>query len=405
MLYRENVEILYLDLQLLAYGAKSMHFPWKGRGSRLSFRRFLSSLYRLLRVDIGMQPERVAKLELRMPSAYADDSQVTALERQLLASVRALPGVRSVGISTSLPLNSWGMDADIVVPGRPENGERNEVPERNVSSDYLRTLGARLLRGRYFTDAEDDTKKAPVVVINQTFAKKYFPGEDALGKRIKYESAHDSMEIIGVIGDMKEGQLDTENRASIYVPFTQGWFRSFSMVVRTSQDETSVLPMLTAAIHRIDPGIGTSDAAAMSDVLDDSQAAYMHRTAAWLVGGFAGLALLLGVVGLYGVIAYSVSQRSREIGVRMALGAQRGSVYRLILREAGWLAVMGIVAGLLCSVAAATLMRNLLFGVAAWDAPTLSAVAGVLAVCAMLASYIPARRAASINPVEALRAE
>jgi predicted permease len=363
------------------------------------------SLYRLLHVDIGMQPERVAKLEIRMPGAYGDDPQVAALERKLIASVRALPGVRSVGISTALPLRNWGMDANIVVPGRRENGERNEVPERNVSADYLRTLGAKMLRGRYFTGAEDDPKKAPVAVINQTFAKKYFPGEDPIGKRIKYENAHDSMEIIGVISDMKEGQLDTENRASIYVPFTQGWFRSFSLVVRTSQDEKSILSTLTVAIHRIDPGIGTSDAAAMSDVMNDSQAAYMHRSAAWLVGGFAGLALMLGVVGLYGVIAYSVSQRSREIGVRMALGAQRSSVYRLILREAGWLAAMGIAAGLLCSIAAATFMRNLLFGVAAWDVPTLAAVAGVLAICAVLASYIPARRAASINPVEALRAE
>jgi ABC-type antimicrobial peptide transport system permease subunit len=137
----------------------------------------------------------------------------------------------------------------------------------------------------------------------------------------------------------------------------------------------------------------------------ETQTAYLHRSAAWLVGGFAALALLLGVVGLYGVIAYSVSQRTREIGVRMALGAQRASVYRLILQEAGWLTLSGIAAGVACSIGAATLIRSLLFGVTTWDLSTLGAVAGLLAVCAMLASYFPARRAASVNPVEALRAE
>jgi ABC-type antimicrobial peptide transport system permease subunit len=143
----------------------------------------------------------------------------------------------------------------------------------------------------------------------------------------------------------------------------------------------------------------------MSDLINDSNSAYLHRSSAWLVGGFAGLALVLGVVGLYGVIAYSVSQRTREIGIRMALGAERGTVYRLVLKEAGWLTAVGIVVGLACSMAAARLMRGLLFGIQSWDVPTLIAVAAVLGMSAVLASYIPARRAASVNPVEALRAE
>jgi macrolide transport system ATP-binding/permease protein len=162
---------------------------------------------------------------------------------------------------------------------------------------------------------------------------------------------------------------------------------------------------LTAAIHQIDPGIIAYGQATMNERINNSTSAYLHRSSAWLVGGFAALALLLGVVGLYGVIGYSVSQRTREIGVRMALGAQRSSVYRLILREAGSLAVTGIVVGIWCSIAAATLMRKLLFGVQAWDVSTLIAVAVVLGACALLASYLPARRAASVNPVEALRAE
>jgi macrolide transport system ATP-binding/permease protein len=166
-----------------------------------------------------------------------------------------------------------------------------------------------------------------------------------------------------------------------------------------------VLPTLSAAVRQIDPGIGISNETSMTARINDSQTAYLHRSSAWLVAGFAGLALLLSTVGLYGVIAYSVSQREREIGVRMALGAQRASVYQLILREAGRLAAWGIAGGILCSLAAATLLRSVLFGVQSWDIATLAAVTFVLTLSALLASYIPARRAASINPVEALRAE
>jgi ABC-type antimicrobial peptide transport system permease subunit len=165
---------------------------------------------------------------------------------------------------------------------------------------------------------------------------------------------------------------------------------------------------LAGAIHGIDPGVVTEGETMMTTRIGDSQSAYLHRSTAWLVGGFAALALLVSVVGLYGVVAYSVGQRTREIGVRMALGAEPGAVYRLILKEAGWLTAGGIVLGLAGSLAVGALMRGVLFGVDAWDMPTLAEVAGVLGVlgvAALLASYIPARRAASVNPVEALRAE
>ena len=205
--------------------------------------------------------------------------------------------------------------------------------------------------------------------------------------------------------DVKDGSLDSEIWPAVYYPFNQNTDSCFSLVVRTSQDEQSLLPTMVAAIHEIDPGIGTRDESTMIDRINDSPTAYMHRSSAWLVGGFAVLALSLGVVGLYGVIAYSVTQRTREIGVRMALGAQRSSVYQLILREAGWLVGVGICVGLLCSIAAASLMGSLLFGVRAWDVTTLAAVAVVLACSALLASYIPARRAAKVDPMVALRCE
>jgi ABC-type antimicrobial peptide transport system permease subunit len=162
---------------------------------------------------------------------------------------------------------------------------------------------------------------------------------------------------------------------------------------------------MSAAVHQLDPDLGAFDEATMNERINSSPAAYLHRSAAWLVGGFAGIALLLSVVGLYGVVAYSVSQRTREIGIRMALGAERGNVHRLILREAAKVTGGGLAGGLLCSLVGAGMMRKLLFGVTSWDVPTLAAVLTVLGAASLLASYVPARRAAAVNPIEALRAE
>jgi ABC-type antimicrobial peptide transport system permease subunit len=191
----------------------------------------------------------------------------------------------------------------------------------------------------------------------------------------------------------------------IYTPFNQQPDNYFMLVVRTTQSEAALLPAIAALVRQIDPGIVTMRGATMTARVNDSQTAYLHRSLAWLVGGFAGMALLLGVVGLYGVVEYSVNQRVREIGIRMALGAQPGSVYRLILGEAGWLTILGITVGFAGSVCAASLIRSLLFGVTSWDVMTLAAVSAILGIAALLASFLPARRAASVNPVEALRAE
>jgi macrolide transport system ATP-binding/permease protein len=365
------------------------------------------SFYRLLHVDVGFQPDHLATLQVALSDAsYPKDEPTVAVERQIISRVASLPGVESAGISTVLPVSFNGNTDWIRFVGRPYSGQHNEVNEREVTSAFFPTLRAKLLRGRYFSDAEDASKPL-VVIINETLANKYFPGEDPIGKRIgDIELTPKSIkEIIGVVEDVKDGSLDSETWPAVYYPFNQNPDTYFSLIVRTSQDEKSLLPTLVAAIHEIDPGIGTMNEATMADRINDSPTAYLHRSSAWLVGGFAFLALLLGVVGLYGVIAYSVSQRTREIGVRMALGAQRSSVYQLIMTEAGWLVGAGIAAGLLCSIAAATLIRGLLFGVRTWDAATLAAVSAVLASAAMLASYIPARRAAQIDPMVALRYE
>ena len=365
------------------------------------------SFYRLLHVDLNFDPDRLAVAEVEMPEiGYSKDEEMVRVHREILQRIANLPGVESAGTTSVLPV-SCNCNTDwIRFEGRPYNGTHNEVNEREVGADYLATLKAKLIRGRFLGDG-DDASKPMVAVINQALAKKYFPGENPIGKRIgDTELTPKSMRtIVGVVDDVKESSLDEPIWPAEYLPFNQNADRYFALVVRTSQDAAAVLPEIDAAVRNIDPGIGTVGEMTMTQNINDSPTANLHRSSAGLVGGFAALALLLGVVGLYGVIAYSVSQRTREIGVRMALGAQRASVYQLILKEAGWLTFFGITAGLACSIGAATLIRSLLFGVTAWDVSTLGAVAGVLGVCAMVASYFPARRAASVNPVEALRAE
>jgi len=365
------------------------------------------SLYKLLHVDLGFQSDHLATVDIGLPdAAFSKDEQVVAFARSVVERVQGLPGVESAAITSVLPV-SCNCNTDWVrFVGRPYNGNHNEVNERDVSAGFFNTLHGKLLRGRYFTDAEDG-RKPMVIIVNEAFAKKYFPGEDPIGKRVgDTELTPKSIrEIVGVVADFKDAGLAQEQWPAEYFHFNQNTDTYFSMMVRTRQDEQTILPVLAATIHQVSSQAAVEEGSTMTQRINDSQTAYIHRSAAYLVGGFAALALVLGVVGLYGVIAYSVSQRTREIGVRMALGAQKSSVYQLILGEAGRLIAVGVVVGLAGSVGAARLMDKLLFGVQAWDAGTLLGVALVLAAAAMLASYFPARRAASVNPTEALRAE
>jgi macrolide transport system ATP-binding/permease protein len=365
------------------------------------------SFYRLLHVPIGFDPNHLATVQVTAPdTTYQSDGQTVALYREIVRRISALPGVASTGITSVLPVQCNCAIDRIQFPGRPYHGEHNDVDERHVSPGYLPALKAPLIRGRFFTEA-DDASRTGVAVINQTLAKKYFPNEDPIGQKIgNSEGGHPSVwEIVGVVDDVREGPLDVETWPAEYFPLNQTRDHSFSLAVRTRQDPATVLALLVSTLHEIDPNLGVSQEATMSANIDATQAALLHRFSAWLVGGFAAIALVLGVVGLYGVIAYSVSQRTREIGVRMALGAQRSSVYKLVMREAGWLTAAGLTIGLVCSIGASISIRKLLFGVQAWDAVTLACVAFSLALASVVASFLPAHRAASVNPVEALRAE
>jgi len=365
------------------------------------------SFYRLLHVEIGFNPDRLATVQLMAPpNAYPEEAQKAALYREILRRVSTLPGVQSAGITTTLPADCNCNTDWIRIPGRPYHGEHNEVDQRDVTPDYLATLQAKLTRGRFFAESDDENHPR-VTIINETMARKYFPGEDPIGKMIGNGALDPKSmrQVVGVIRDVREGGLDEDVWPAEYFPIYQDMDNFVSLAVRTSQDEGAMLPTLVSALHQVGPSLGVYGEETMNQSINETQSALLHRFSSWLVGGFAAVALILGVVGLYGVIAFSVSQRTREIGVRMALGAQRGQVYNLVLRQAGWLTGLGIAIGLAGSVGTGVLMRGLLFGVHAWDAPTLVGVATLLGLASMAASFLPARRAASVNPTDALRAE
>ena len=365
------------------------------------------SLYELLGEPLGFRTDHLATVNVSLQqSLFSQSGQQVAFEHALLERAASMPGVQSAGLTNMLPVGCNCPMNPVRIVGRPYDGIENEVNERAVSAGLLQMLGVKLMRGRFFTET-DDSRSSRVAIINEEFAHKYFPGQDPIGKMIGDNdlSPASIRQIVGVVEDFKDGGLDEAHLPAEYGPFDQNPDTYFYVALRTSQDPASILPALASMIHSVNPGVSVDWESTMQQQIDESQAAYFRRSAAYLAGGFAVLALVLGVVGIYGVVAYSVSQRTREIGVRMALGAQRSSVYRLILIEAGRLVGIGIVAGLAAAVGSATLMGKLLFGVQAWDACTLTGVAGLLGVSAMIASYIPARRAAAVNPTEALRAE
>jgi macrolide transport system ATP-binding/permease protein len=365
------------------------------------------SFYRLLHVQLGFDPNRLATLRVMAPdSSYKGSEQIIALHQEIVRRVSTLPGVESAGLTSMLPVQCNCAVDSIQIEGRPFHGEHNDVDERHVSSEYLPTLKARLLGGRLFSDA-DNTSRPGVAVINETLARKFFPDEDPIGQRIEDDEGGkpSTWEIVGIVEDVHEGPLDAVTWPTEYFPISQTADHYFSVAVRTRQDAAALLPELVHTLHQIDPRLGVSNEMTMNEQIDATQMALLHQFSAWLVSGFAAIALILGVVGLYSVITYSVSQRTREIGVRMAMGAERRSVYRLVIRQAGFLTCVGLAIGLVCSLGASLLMRSLLFGVQAWDAVTLACVAGSVGAASMLASFLPAHRAASVNPMDALRAE
>jgi macrolide transport system ATP-binding/permease protein len=365
------------------------------------------SFYRLLHEDIGMAADHLAVLHVS-PQVELSSAGSIAMERKIRNDMAALPGVIAVGDSEQPEVQGGegyvSRFAHFKVVGRAYLGQGDEAVQHRISVGYFETLRVRLLRGRFLME-EDHASRTRVALINRTMAQQVFPGEEVLGKTIVNEFYPDPVQIIGVVDDIKDGPLDAKPTPAVYIALKQEPTDNLYVTVRTAQSEEAILTSMVTVIHQIDPGLIVNEETTMTDRINNSESAYLHRCAAWIVAAFASLALLLGTVGLYGVISYSIGQRTREIGVRIALGAQRSSVYQLILTEACWLAVLGIVFGVFGSLAATRLLRSMLFAVSPQDATTMIGVAALLGGAAILASYVPARRAASINPTEALRAE
>jgi predicted permease len=364
------------------------------------------SVANLLHTDLNFNSDHlVTVVVVGTTKKYESDPAIYAMQKAVIEKLSALPGVNSAGFGATLPVSFNGNTVWVRFPDRPYDGKHIEVNERSASASYFQTLGTPLLKGR--TISEQDTADKPLVaVVNRTFAEKYFPGQDAVGKTFGDTSlTPKSMKtIVGVVEDLHEGALDDPIWPAVYYSAYQATDQA-SIVLRVASGEASVIADVPKAIRSIDPDLSISDVMTMNDRIESSQSATLHRGAAWLSGAFAIAALLLCAVGLYGVISYSISLRTREIGVRMALGARRESIYAMVLREAGRLSVTGIVSGLLLSVLVASLLKSVLFGVSGWDPLTLGLSCIVLGLASFLASALPARKAATANPMEALRTE
>jgi len=373
------------------------------------------SLYELLRVPMGFVPDHVAALWMFNPgsqSSYSSSDQALAMGKEIISRLQSVPGVVAVATTRSLPLTDVP-STQIGFVSKPALADTNEVGHQVISPGYFSVLQARLLQGRAFN--EHDDKNSPwVAIINQTLSRRYFPGENPVGQQIFYHS-HGSapfssgplhpLQIVGVVADIKDRDLNADENAVLYSPFDQGAAPEFFLVVRTSQDAASALPSLISTIHSVDSRIVIDRPTTISEMIHGSPAANLTRSTASLAAGFALAALLLSAVGLYGVIAYSVSRRTYEIGVRMALGATPQAVYRLILTEASRLIVLGLLIGVAGSVAAGTFLRSLLFAVHSWEISVLAGVSAVLILAALIAVLIPARRASRVDPLVALRYE
>jgi macrolide transport system ATP-binding/permease protein len=314
--------------------------------------------------------------------------------------------VVSVGSSSMLPVSNGGNTNLVRIEGQPTVAEGREANSRTVDQYYFQTLQAQLLAGRWFSD-QDNASAPQRVIVNKTFADLFLNGLDPLMQQVvlTFSPTQKPRQIIGVVRDVKEGPLDAASRPALYFPMEASPRTYVNLVVRTAQKPEAAIEEVQAAIHQMDPDAMMVGMQTMDDRIQRSPAAFLHRYPAWLAGGFAVLALLLGSIGLYGLVAYSVSQRTQEIGIRMALGAQRANVLTLILLEGVRLIVPGAIVGVLAAIGSGYLMRSMLFGVTAWDPGILAAVTGVLAAVTLLASFIPARQATKVDPMVALRYE
>jgi predicted permease len=363
---------------------------------------------RLLSAGGGFNAEHVLTFELSLPNTkYPDQDRIVALYHELLLRMQNLPGVESAGISEVVPLAGAGESTGMRIPDF-HSADEKERPYANytiVTPGYFFAIGTSVLQGRDFSES-DTADSMPVAIINQAMAKKFWPGQNPLGKAAGVPIRKFDMTIIGIIPDLKHLSLREEPAPEVYVPYTQNPWPSMLVmqaVIRTKADPDSVLAGVRDAVHFVDSDLPLAKVTTLAAIVDTSLA--QPRFSMLLLGSFGALALLLASIGIYGVISYSVAQRTQEIGIRLALGAQRRNVFGMILSQGARLAGLGIAIGLVLAFGVARLMSSFLFGVQPADPLTFAAVCALLLAVAFLACYIPARRATRVDPLTALRYE
>jgi putative ABC transport system permease protein len=375
----------------------------------------IQTFFKMLNQYSGLQPEFVLTMRTQLPRGKYDEApKRNAFYDQTLERVKSLPGVISAGYTMSVPLDWKGGTSGFWVEGRSvEQAVSQDLSydanHRQVSAAYLQTMGISLRKGRYFNES-DSEKSIPVAIINETMARQYWPGEDVVGKRFKIgdpDSPEPWRTVVGVVADVRQMGMDSPVKAEMYLPYRQMTTHSFfaprDLVVRTSVDPMSIVAAARREIHAVDPNQPVSNIRTMETVLEDEIG--QRRLAMTLAAVFAGLALSLATLGIYGVLSYFVVQHTREIGVRLALGARRRNVLGLVMKKGMTLALIGVAIGLVAAFALTRLMSSLLYEVRATDPITFVAVAAMLTVVALLACYIPARRATKVDPMVALRCE
>jgi putative ABC transport system permease protein len=365
------------------------------------------SLWRLSRVQLGFDPHGLLSFRVQPSGGRVRSAeQSPAYFAEMMDRIRALPGVVSVGSSQHLPLSgfNWGANLDIEKSPIASTAEHPRVTWRSIGGDYFGTMRIPLVRGRAFTAA--DTRDAvPVVVINAAMAQHFWPNRDPLGERIRLGngSKNDWATIVGIVGSVRFMSPSTPPGDEVYRPNTQQGFGFMHIVVRTNGSPLALMPSVRTAIRAMDTTVPIAEVRSMSELFDASTAT--PRTIAFLLLAFAGVGLALGAVGIYGVISYAVTQRTRELGIRVALGAVEGRIVSMVLNDGIRMAAIGIVLGAVAATVAARSLRTLVFGVATTDWLTYIGVAAVLTVVALAASYIPARRASRVDPLIALRSD
>ena len=370
----------------------------------------IKSLWMLQNVKSGVDPTNILTFNVALPEVKydAEEGKQSRFFSDLKARVESLPGVQSVSSVYPLPLSGERFSLSFEIEGRPvAKKDQPSADFFNVDPGYFKTLGIPLIKGRDF-DSRDQQKSPQVVIVTETFVQLHFPGEDVIGKKIKpgistVGEATPWREIVGVVADVRNRALNTEPRAVYYVPQTQVPFNQMIMVVKTSGDPHSLISAVTKEVAALDPDLPVFGVKTMEEYISSSVSTPRFNTT--LLSIFAAVALILTVVGLYGVMSYSVAQRTNEIGIRVALGAQARDVLRLILGQGLRLILFGLVIGLLGAFALMKIISGLLFGVTAKDPLTFGTAAVVLSLVALLACYVPARRATRVDPLEALRYE